>query len=194
MVEFLTIDKFSVFFSVVDVFFSSVIAEIYGDQSGALEKIGGGIDRLCEGMIIDDELIGLIVYKKSLQGECPFNLEVKTFALINAEKSSGRGYGSILFQRLISVARSRGAESIMLTVSAAKDDALGFFEHKGFRRVLEIPDGNSLGVAEYSMVYTLTVPEKAVSLGLGHSTLFSRSDLKDCDFVRRNELCQDCNS
>jgi ribosomal protein S18 acetylase RimI-like enzyme len=171
------VDKNTSHFESVSSFFQTVIEPIYGNQTSALEKIGEGHDRLCEGMFSEDrqQLLGIIVYKKSLQGEEKTHLEVKTFALINADQQSRRGYGTALFNHLLLIAEYRNALAILLTVSEAKGDALTFFTKKGFTIIQTKPEGNCLGLVEHSLVYNMP-PQQKIEKRIGsfsHAALFS---------------------
>ncbi len=148
--HFRVIDLYCREFPLIEKAFDQVIRPVYGPQKDALEKIGKGYDRLCEGLFIDKKLTGLIVYKKKLVDK---GLEVKTLTLLDPTADSGHGFGSILLQRAEQIARQRKAESIILTVSSTKPEALTFFQKKGF--AIARSKKKSDGIFEHELIYQL---------------------------------------
>lgn len=128
--NFSVVDRDCRDFSLVVDTFKKLIAPIYGEQQKALGKIGGGSDRLCEMLYDNKEAKGLIVYKKELNERKA--LELKTLVVLNPEKDSGKGYGSVLISRIVEIAHSRFAQAIEVTVSSKKPEALVFFQKKQF--------------------------------------------------------------
>lgn len=96
------------------------IEPVYGNQHSALKKIKEGIDRSCELMLNCDNPVGILVYKNELQNEYGFKnaLELKTICLINPEKNSGKGWGTILWQRIEEIARQKSAQKTFCTCSS----------------------------------------------------------------------------
>jgi len=116
--------------------FNSVIAPIYGDQREALNKIAAATDRVCE-VLIDDlskTLAGILVYKSSPTDEfgaygAHQALELKTLFVVDAEKQSGKGIGSLLINRIKVVAfKENKFENIVVTVSDEKPESQTFFQ------------------------------------------------------------------
>ncbi|MDX2346516.1 MAG: GNAT family N-acetyltransferase [Legionella sp.] len=142
--------------------FTRLIEPVYGNQVSALQKIATGHDRLCEGLYVDNQLQGMLVYKKQLT---PNNrsLEIKTLALIHPNSSSGKGLGSVLFERAMTVAAQRQATHLALTVSSKKSDALGFFQKKGFQITESIKDRYSVGAIEHTLSYKLPTHQHTIS-------------------------------
>lgn len=124
-------------FSIVREAFQRLIAPLYGDQEKALSLIGEGGDRLCEVLFVDELPKGLLVYKKAIEEGV---LELKTLCLVNPDADSGFGYGSRLYERLMQIARIRGAERVLVTVSTSKPESLTFFQKKGFDVIKQAPD------------------------------------------------------
>lgn len=134
--------------------FGRLIEPVYGDQAAALHKIGTGHDRLCEGLYVDGQLEGMLVYKKQL-ADGGKSLEIKTLALTHPKNESGKGLGSLLFQRAMTVAAQRQATHLTLTVSSQKPDALAFFQKKGFQITESIKNRYSVGATEHTLSHTL---------------------------------------
>ena len=142
--------------------FNDLIKPVYGNQTSALEKIGAGHDRLCEGLYVDNQLQGMLVYKKQITPNDK-SLEIKTLALINPNNQSGRGLGSVLFERAMAVASQRQATHLALTVSSKKPDALGFFRKKGFQITESIQDRYSVGAVEHTLSYKLPALQHTIA-------------------------------
>ena len=104
----------------------------------------------------DNEPKGVIVYKKDLQEG---SLECKTLSLFNPNRDSGKGYGTVLLNRLMDSASRRSAVRILLTVSS-RNPARGFFMNKGFSVIQSIADRYVKGDVEDTL--TLDVEEKTV--------------------------------
>ena len=118
--------------SAVQRFFNEVIKPIYGDQSSALRKIfpdhGRVSDRQCDGLFDDDnQLLGILLYKKDLQGKRK-SIEVKTLGLLQPGRSSGKGLGTVLIQHLDDVVKRSHARGVKVTVSSANHASKRFFE------------------------------------------------------------------
>lgn len=160
-------------FGLVKSAFERLIKPIYGAQELALDKIGRGEDRLCEGLFVDDKLTGLLVYKKALtDGK---SLEIKTLVLVNPDEDSGKGLGSVLFNRAMEVAKQRQSESIVLTVSSQKPEALAFFVKKGFNITASIKDRYKVGETEHDLRFKLPALQNSVSIIPGTSLIRSSS-------------------
>jgi len=142
--------------------FNDLIKPVYGSQTSALEKIGAGHDRLCEGLYVDNQLQGMLVYKKQITPDDK-SLEIKTLALVNPGHESGKGLGSVLFERAVLIAAQRNATHLSLTVSSKKPDALGFFQKKGFKITESIQDRYSVGAIEHSLSYDLPTHQLAIA-------------------------------
>ena len=155
-------------FELVREAFDRLIKPVYGSQATALEKIGLGADRLCEGLFIDNELKGILVYKKALTKEK--SLEIKTLALTHPKENSGKGLGSLLFNRVLDVATQRNANSLALTVSSHKPDALNFLQKKGFNLIGSVKDRYILGATEYELRFSLPVLQKVTAVTPSIST------------------------
>lgn len=128
-IDFKVVDKSCVEFSMVSKVFNERIAKLYGSQAEALQKIGESSDRLCEMLFVDSEPKGIIVYKKALQDDKA--LELKTLCLLEPDKESKKGYGTILLDRVMESAARRKADQVLVTVSS-ESGALRFFERNGF--------------------------------------------------------------
>jgi ribosomal protein S18 acetylase RimI-like enzyme len=62
------------------------------------------------------------------------------------ERARGRGLGRLLIDTLLDELRARGVPGIHLGVDVANANAIGFYEHLGFREVGREPGGLLLGV------------------------------------------------
>ncbi len=137
--QFIDIQDYPPIFKHVRAFFNRDIAPLYGDQHEALNKIFMGVDRTCEVLVsIDDkEELGIIVHKNALTSEfIDFGFdrafEIKTLAVINPEKNSGKRIASHLLHRIGKKAIDLKAKSVCVTVSSAKPESLAFFLKYGF--------------------------------------------------------------
>lgn len=124
-------------FPVVRRVFEKNLAPLYGNQERALSQIVKGGDRKCELLMDGKKAVGLIVYKRDPQNEFERHgivnsLELKTLIVIDPKENSGKGYGSILANRVGEVAREAFAKGVHVTVSDHADGSLPFFQKKGF--------------------------------------------------------------
>ena len=136
----------------VDDVFTKLIVPVYGPQEKALELIRRSADRHCDVLLVPTEStpcspapLGLVVYK--LQPTAEFapcgltnSVEIKTLCLADPSKSSGKGYGSALLDRVIEYAKSLNSNSLHVTVSDSRPDSRSFFIKKGFRQLIELPN------------------------------------------------------
>lgn len=126
---------------VVSKAFNRQIKPLYGDQTEALSKIFRGLDRTGELLLENGTPAGILVYKNKPTNEfkdfgIENSTEIKTLMLIDPERSSGRGLGSHLMNRVDEVAISSKAFGEHVTVSGNKEDSMSFFKKKGFETVL----------------------------------------------------------
>ncbi len=131
--------------------FNERIQPIYGSQEAALDKVGKSNDRICEMLFDNGAPKALVVYKKAVSTEhipSKKTLELKTLIVMNPEVDSGKGYGSILAQRVEQVARDRLADGVFVTVSSEKPEALAFFKKKGFTTQNSFPNLYKQGSTE----------------------------------------------
>jgi ribosomal protein S18 acetylase RimI-like enzyme len=156
--EFQKVSKSDEGFAFVEQYFRSVIEPLYGDQSKALEKIGAGKDRTCE-LLFDEQHDpeGMLVYKNAPTEEfaclgAQNALEIKTLFVINAGKNSGRGVGSQLLEKVVSVAKELHCSNLVVTVSEEKQESLAFFFKKGFFVTHTMQDKFKKGMEEYVLV------------------------------------------
>lgn len=153
---FKRIDGKHVDFAVVTRLFHEVIEPLYGNQTGALQKIASGKDRECQLMYCGREVVGLMVYKIVPSDELSRHgvtnsLELKTFFLVDPKQNSGKGLGTKMFRQLEKTARQRCFPYIHVTVSEEKPESFQFFEKRGFT-VLETWDGKyKQGIHEHLM-------------------------------------------
>jgi len=141
--QFVSVDGNSPFFNRLTQLFEEVIEPLYGDQSSALQKIALSQDRTCELLIEklkgEDKILGVLIYKNFPVEEFSSYgihsaLEIKTLFVVNPIENSGRGIGTKLIEQVSNHAKNNGPfENIVVTVSETKQDALGFFKHKGFK-------------------------------------------------------------
>lgn len=141
--------------------FNKILTPLYGSQDSAIEKILNASDR--DSFVAyneNNDPIGLLVYKNQPTEEFAeygaFNsLEIKTLFLIDAEKNSGKGYGSMLYNQLESVGYKGGYDFIHVTVSEDKPESIAFFKKKGFKIAAEFIGKYIEGKTEYLLVKDL---------------------------------------
>jgi ASC-1-like (ASCH) protein len=114
-------------------FFNEVLSKIYGSRESALSKIENiHSDRTCRLLYDGQTAVGVLVYKKNLTNEVlPNSMQIKTLSLIDSTYS-GKGYGSVLLNRVEEVAAQLQAQSIHVTVSSTCLSSIEFFKKKGF--------------------------------------------------------------
>lgn len=93
----------------------------------------------------DDEMIKLIHRPErapaELAREYPAHLHVDL-----QERARGAGLGRAMIERLLAELRSRHISGVHLGVSASNANAIGFYEHLGFREVDSEPGGLLMGL------------------------------------------------
>lgn len=147
--------------AVVKIFFEKTIAPIYGNQNGMLKKIEEGKDRKCRLLYSSDKNpIGVVVWKSKLNDVISKNsLKIKTLALIDPEKNSGKGFGSCLLKKIEKVANEKKASHITVSVSGKAPNALAFFKHKGFKIVKEEKNLYKKNVTEFFLSRKIGIKE-----------------------------------
>jgi ribosomal protein S18 acetylase RimI-like enzyme len=74
-------------------------------------------------------------------GEYPAHLHIDLL-----EQARGRGLGRALMERLLGDLRARGVRGVHMDVAVGNQNAIGFYEHLGFRVLGSDPDGVLMGV------------------------------------------------
>jgi len=148
----------SPYFNIVKKEFENVIAPIYGDQGVALKKIAKATERVCEVLLSDNNVSGILVYKSAPNNEfanygAKNTLELKTLFVVNAAEQSGKGIGTKLIERIMQVAQNEIFESVTVTVSDKKTESLAFFQKKGFKHVESFADKYNKGETELLHIY-----------------------------------------
>ncbi|KKL87608.1 hypothetical protein LCGC14_1933020, partial [marine sediment metagenome] len=143
----------SIEFEIVKKAFESQIAPLYGSQEQALSKIQTAKDRNSEILFDGAKAVGLLVYKNELQDEfkklgVEDSLEIKTLIVIDPKINSNKGYGSLLINRIIEVAKEKLAKNIHVTVSANAQTSLEFFKKKKFEIIEKWEDKYIKGCTE----------------------------------------------
>jgi len=94
--------------------FDNRISSLYEHRCLTLQKLQKFDDRYCEVMLIENQPLGLMIYKKTLQQEFGIKnaFKLKTLFVFNPEENTRRGLGSLLFHRAGALARAKGAECI----------------------------------------------------------------------------------
>ncbi len=122
--------------------FNRILVPLYGSQADALEKIKQSKDRCCFLLSEENLPVGVIVFKTVLSNEFSQfgivnSIEIKSLFVVNAENNSGRGLGSVLFNKVVEEAEKLriNHEGIHVTVSETKGESLNFFKRKGFKVV-----------------------------------------------------------
>ncbi len=120
------------FYSLIEGAFKQFIEPLYADQSAALKKIVDAVDRKCEILFVNDQPVGFIVYKTSLQSEFGLEsaFELKTLLLFDA--LANVGLGKTLFRRAEALARGCHAKYIYATVSENLSGLVKYMEKDGW--------------------------------------------------------------
>lgn len=147
--------------TILDKYLLKRIGELYGDETDnywTREKMWYKEDRIVLVLMIDDRMVGNLIYKTELSNEYEQygivnSLEVKSLYLFDADKNSGKGYGTLLFEKLMEVYEKSGADSIHVTVSEKVEDSEKFFLRKGFVKKAELPIPFKQNVNQYLMQY-----------------------------------------
>lgn len=143
--------------------FERTLQPLYGSQGAALSKIASGKDRTCYLLFDNDEAVGVLVYKNAPSNEFQKfgivnSLEVKSLFLIDPEKHSGRGLGSVLLDKVITAAKALQMQSIHVTVSEKAQGSHEFFSKKQFQVIKTFDSLYQKGVKEY--LFQLILPKK----------------------------------
>ena len=133
--DFIKVSVFSKYFPLIIETFKGRLESYYGNQDEAITKIQHSEDRVCEVLVIDEEPLGFIVYKTELQSEYGIenSFEFKTLMLFDPMNQSGKGYGSILMERVLVLALKLKAESVFCTCGLSNKKALKFFQKFDFK-------------------------------------------------------------
>ncbi|MEM7174502.1 MAG: hypothetical protein AAF443_01035 [Chlamydiota bacterium] len=154
---FITVSKdFNhLYFPLICKFFKNRIASLYGNQDKAIDKIKKGEDRACEIMLICDDPIGFIVYKTELQDEFDLkdSFELKTLALFHPEVHSGKGYGSLLYDRVDYLARNKSAHCIFCTVNVNSKNPIKCLLKNKYKLKKKVTENNFLAVKNLCKIY-----------------------------------------
>ncbi|KAJ6644333.1 hypothetical protein Bhyg_09300 [Pseudolycoriella hygida] len=145
--EFCVINRDHPLSQLVDGYMIERIGFLYGCEDvnyWTRDKMWFNNDRILEVLMINDEMVGNLIYKTELSNEFQCHgivnsLEVKSLYLFNADKNSGKGFGSLLFNRMMEISDKYQAKSIHVTVSEEVPDSLEFFRKKGFVSKAELP-------------------------------------------------------
>ncbi len=136
--QFIDVHDYPPIFEHVRTFFEKTITPLYGDQAHALDQIYAGEDRTCEVLVVDQEEVGVIIYKDKITDEYSdlgFTkiFEIKTIVVINPEKNSGKRIASHLLYRIAKMAIAEKASGVFVTVSSEKPESLAFALNYGFK-------------------------------------------------------------
>lgn len=155
------IDKNSMFASTFIQLIEKIIVPLYGDQTETYSEI---FERNCKSAYLlfnfKNEPLGALIFRNGLSQRFEFlditnAVELKTLFVVDSAKNSGKGIGSKLLDKCLEYAYQLKAESIVVTISKNKDDAIHFFEHKGFQKILDIPGKYKKGITECIFVKSL---------------------------------------
>jgi len=153
--KFVCVNSESIFFAKVKQIFTESIAPLYGSQDKAINQIYESTDRTCE-LLLDnaDDPKGILVYKNALQDEfadhgIKNSLEIKTLMVVKPKENSGKGFGRQLIERINDIATEKVSDGIHVTVSQNAEGPKTFFEHFGFKTVMEWESRYAKGVKEY---------------------------------------------
>lgn len=146
---------------ILDEYLQKRIGELYGDETvnyWTRKKMWYKKDRIVLVLKIDGRMVGNLIYKTELSSEYEQygivnSLEVKSLYLFDADENSGKGYGTLLFEKLMEVYEKSGADSIHVTVSEKVEDSEKFFLKKGFVKKTELQIPFKPNVKQYLMQY-----------------------------------------
>lgn len=100
---------------------------------------------LREGSSADDALVRLIHHPErapaELPGQFPAHLHIDL-----QERARGAGLGRDLVERLLADLRARDVPGVHLAVAVENTNAIGFYEHLGFRQVGTEPEAILMGL------------------------------------------------
>ncbi len=124
------------------------------------EKMWFNNDRIVEVLMIHGEMVGNLIYKTKLSNEYECHgivnsLEVKSLYLFDADKNSGKGFGTQLFKRMLEISEEYHAKSIHVTVSEEVPESMEFFRKKGFVEKAELPIIFKPNVKQHLMQYSV---------------------------------------
>jgi hypothetical protein len=141
-------------------YFDKIIKPIYGDQSLAFKKIFKGDDRIAYILYDEKTPLGILVFKKQLSNDfkdlgITGAFELKTLFIIDPEKNSGNGIGTVLLNKCIEEAKQLKAQSIIVTASEKKLESINFFKKKGFKIKAEIMGKYQTGISEFILIKNL---------------------------------------
>lgn len=145
--------------------FKEILEPLYGSQDKALSQIWEGKDRTGYLLYEGEVPVGVIVFKTILSDEfqkvgVEKSIEIKSLFLVDAKKTSGRGVGTILLNKIVSVVKGLGLGQrfFHVTVSETKEDSLNFFLRKGFE-VKDIWEGK---YQKNTKEYLLAIPSEKI--------------------------------
>ncbi|NGX63833.1 MAG: hypothetical protein KR126chlam6_01249 [Candidatus Anoxychlamydiales bacterium] len=133
-IKFIQVNGNSQYFPIIIKSFKERLEHLYGNQDKGIEKVKKSDDRICEVLFVNKSPVGLIVLKKELQNEYGISnsLELKTLFLINPEKNSGQGYGTLLIKRILIKAKKLKAQSIYCTCAQSNINSFLFIQKMDF--------------------------------------------------------------
>lgn len=145
--EFRVINRDHVLSERVDEYMIERIGHLYGFEDvnhWTRDKMWFKNDRIVEVLMINDEMVGNLIYKTKLSNEFECHgivnsLEVKSLYLFDADNNSGKGFGTLLFNRMMEISEEYQTKSIHVTVSEEVPESLEFFRTKGFASKVELP-------------------------------------------------------
>ena len=154
--HFIQVNGKSKYFPIVKYAFKTILEPIYGDQTSAIDKIQFDLDRNCELMFIGDNPVGILIYKRNLQCEHGLKdaLELKTLFLLEPEKNSGKGFGSLLYKRIVEVAKKLRVKTIFCTASEKSKESMNCAQRRGFQIVSTL-NKQTNGCKEFLLVKQL---------------------------------------
>lgn len=187
-IQFISLEKDRSKFEIVKEIFEKMIRPVYGEIAYTLEKIRKSLDRRCEFLVSKDfkQHFGLLIYKTALTDEfaelgISKSLEIKTLLVINPQNNSGKGIGSALLKRVEAIAGQLHANSLHVTISEIRPEALKFFQKNHFKVRVAWPDRYKNGVTEYLLSKSLKQKaEYKISLKITALVSFFAIQLLNC--------------
>jgi GNAT superfamily N-acetyltransferase len=160
--KFEAVNNQNIYMQTISNLINKTIAPLYGDQSEAIKKIGAAEDRLSYLLLNEEnDPLGVIIFKKNLSQEFELfeinnAIELKTLFVVDPDKNSNKGLGSMLLNQCLEYAKSINAKYIVVTVSEEKPESLLFFQKKGFNIIYTLENKYKSKTKEYIIAKLLS--------------------------------------
>lgn len=187
--EFVVADEKSEHFKLVKKIFINKLETKYGSQGFNLDRFKSGRNRRCEVLLKDDRPIGLIAYLTRLEDVHGLSnsFEVKNLYVIKPKKNSGKGYGTLLLERVIKLANRKHAEGVLFPLPPEDEQLVNFLKHKDF--VVHKTETDKVflykRLAEQSSARTTALPRDSASTDPFATIKFKKRTPDDSSALKR---------